>query len=817
MKKNQSALIAVFISLCVAGPSAYGQTITGRTAAPAGSGVNGQVIVPVVGGGQVGAVSMDIKAVSLQSVTPVLAVPQIRRAPAGLKAGEALALPSEAQAVLRSPETAVGFAGQAKSGSGSKSSRLRQGRRGMPEEGQPDRDRGSPDSTDDLDGLGNPGRRQDDGPDSVSDEFGGDSGSRGVAEFLKIKDALTIGSADIGRMAADQARASGQAIMDRALGVRPVRTSGGAVQAMPSGGSADQARSSLSRAGLKSSRKGMPDEGRPDRDGGSPDSTDGLDELGNPSRRQDDGPDSVSDEFGGGRGGDGNAGLLAPGMVETQIGMTAAPQRARSAPQAAAADVPVDLVVMLAAGEGRRLTADSFLSSVDLEGRQGVQAYAEMQGGMLAQLEAFGIGQDALASLDATPTATYRRINAAVFRVGASKAAEFVLYMNSQGHKVFANDSRKIIKPVPTTPENADPNAPKAVTLEDTLKIIQAVKVHQAAAELWGPSELGPVGRLAMKAATWLTRKKADAPQPPIAVIDSGADVGHPMLKNVKTFNATSGENVDDIGHGSWVTSAVLNIARWLKNVTHYKTFLNGGASLDDILKALTQAANDGNIVMSNSWGSDDGDPDSPDSQLVRKLAEEGRIMVFAAGNSGPGANTVGSPAIVYYKDAKTGAVRVLAVAAANRSKKIASFSSRGPGSEKTKDIPGYPHRPDLTSVGYNKEGAWPSALGDADRTDPVYGPLKAISGTSMSTPDVAGAIAMLAQLFGVTRVGEKLDAVVNAVMSTLEKTGQSPDMEGDGFINVDGAYELLKKSMEPVRPGFVARLAAKVAGWMGR
>ncbi len=80
----------------------------------------------------------------------------------------------------------------------------------------------------------------------------------------------------------------------------------------------------------------------------------------------------------------------------------------------------------------------------------------------------------------------------------------------------------------------------------------------------------------------------------------------------------------------------VLNYAPWSKNVTHYKTFLNGGATLDDILKSLTAAANDGNLVISNSWGSDDGDPESPDSLLVKKLASEGRIMVFAAGNAGP-------------------------------------------------------------------------------------------------------------------------------------------------------------------------------------
>ncbi|MBI3565164.1 MAG: S8 family serine peptidase, partial [Elusimicrobia bacterium] len=348
----------------------------------------------------------------------------------------------------------------------------------------------------------------------------------------------------------------------------------------------------------------------------------------------------------------------------------------------------------------------------------------------------------------------------------------------------------------PIVPEDADPTVRNAVSMAENLKITGADRVQAVAQKRFGAPEMNPWRRF--KAALGLAPE--EAPQPLIAVVDSGADVTHPLLKRVKEVkNATSGENVDDIGHGSWVTSMVLNYAPWAKNVTHYKTFLNGGATLDDILKALTMAANDGNLVISNSWGSDDGDPTSPDSVLVQKLASEGHIMVFAAGNAGPGANTVGSPAIIQYKDAQTGAIRVLAVAASDRNKKVAFFSSRGPGSPKTKGKDGFAHRPDLMGVGYNTDGAWPAALGDADRTDPVAGPIKAISGTSMSTPSIAGALALLMIVFGVTAKGARLDAVVNAVMSTLEKTGKnSADEEGQGFIDVEAAYELLYKQFDP-------------------
>jgi hypothetical protein len=427
------------------------------------------------------------------------------------------------------------------------------------------------------------------------------------------------------------------------------------------------------------------------------------------------------------------------------------------------------------------------------------QAYQGALSEMSSQMASAGLSPETMASYNATPIATYRRINAATIRLDAAKASEFKAALEAQGVKVYPN-RRRIVIPQPIIPESADPSVRGAVTMAENLRITKADAVQALALKRWGKPEMNPWRRL--KAALGFEV----APQPLIGVIDSGADTTHPLLRRVKEVkNATSGANEDDIGHGSWVTSMVLNYAPWLKNLTHYKTFLNGSATTDDILKALTMSANDGNLVISNSWGDDEGDPEGPDSLLVKKLASEGHIMVFAAGNAGPGKNTVGAPAIVQYKDPATGAIRVVAVAATDRNKKVAYFSSRGPGSPKTKGSGAYAHRPDLSALGYNTEGAWPAALGDADRTDPELGPVKAISGTSMSTPSVAGAIALLLLMFGVTEKGAKLDAVVNAVMSTLEKTGQGVDDEGQGFLNVTAAYELLFKRFNPGRTPFTA------------
>ena len=492
--------------------------------------------------------------------------------------------------------------------------------------------------------------------------------------------------------------------------------------------------------------------------------------------------------------------IAALGLAFGQLGASRSAQRAAaeaapagpSGPNTGAAaanggNAPVDLIVMF--GEKKTKLHDSHITNVDVNLPSGVEQYTRLQQAMLAQLETAGLDSAALEPYKGTPLATYERINAATIRVDGASAAEFTKQMSELGFSVYPNTQRRIITPVPVTPEQMDPTNRGAVTMDENLKITKADLVQAEATKLWGKPELGFWSGLMAKIF------KSEPPQPKFGVIDSGADMSHPLLKRVKEVkNMTSGENVDDIGHGSWVHSTVLHMAPWSRNTTHYKTFLNGGATLDDILKSLTQAGNDGNLVISNSWGDDEGDRNGPDAQLVKKLASEGHIMVFAAGNAGSGKNTIGSPAIVTYKDPTTGAIRVMSVAAAGRDKKIAYFSSRGPGSPKSAQDPNYKdHRPDLTAVGYNIEGAWPAALNDADRVDGEKGPVKAISGTSMSTPGVAGALALLAMMFGVTEKGAKLDAIVNAVMSTLENTKQGVDNEGQGFLNVDAAYKRLQ------------------------
>src|SRR5262249_47255839 len=121
--------------------------------------------------------------------------------------------------------------------------------------------------------------------------------------------------------------------------------------------------------------------------------------------------------------------------------------------------------------------------------------------------------------------------------------------------------------------------------------------------------------------------------------------------------------------------------------------------------------------IVSNSWGDDECY--NTDSWLINQAwIDAGIIPVFANGNAGPGAGTVGSPA-GYPFDLGVGAIDASTYTAAG-------FSSRGPSCY------GGIVKPDVVAPGVNIRSSVPTnAYGRED-------------GTSMSTPHVAGALALM-------------------------------------------------------------------------
>jgi hypothetical protein len=141
--------------------------------------------------------------------------------------------------------------------------------------------------------------------------------------------------------------------------------------------------------------------------------------------------------------------------------------------------------------------------------------------------------------------------------------------------------------------------------------------------------------------------------------------------------------------------------------------------------------------LVSNSWG--DGPTDTFYQATVQAWLASGIFPVFANGNSGPGCQTAGTPG-AYPESYAVGAFDINNV--------IASFSSRG-----ASQVSGGGIKPNISAPGVNVRSSW---------NDGSY---NTISGTSMATPHVAGAVAL------VLSANPALIGDINGVRAYLDQT----------------------------------------------
>ena len=272
-----------------------------------------------------------------------------------------------------------------------------------------------------------------------------------------------------------------------------------------------------------------------------------------------------------------------------------------------------------------------------------------------------------------------------------------------------------------------------------------------------------------------------------VAVIDTGVDYTHPDLGGCLgagckviggyDFVNRDADPMDDNGHGTHcagiiaASGTITGVAPGARLLAYKVLNDKGWGNNSDIIAALERATDpDGNPntddaadVISMSLGGE-GDPDDPTSQAVDAAVAAGSVVVVAAGNAGPSYRTISSPAV---------ARRALAVGASDKADAIAEFSSRGP-------VPGeWAIKPDVLAPGVAIRSTVPltGALGNPDR-------YRELSGTSMATPHVAGAAALLRQLHP-TWTPEQIKA---NLMNTARDLGLDPYVQGAGRIRVDAA-----------------------------
>ncbi|WP_433159530.1 S8 family serine peptidase [Kribbella sp. CA-247076] len=224
-----------------------------------------------------------------------------------------------------------------------------------------------------------------------------------------------------------------------------------------------------------------------------------------------------------------------------------------------------------------------------------------------------------------------------------------------------------------------------------------------------------------------------------VAVLDSGVDAEHPDLAGaVKAQqNFTDSPEVGDRdGHGTHTSSTVAG--RGVASNGKHKGVAPGaqllsGKVLNDygsgelswIIAGMEWAVAEGADVISMSIGtSEPVDCTDPMAAAVDRIsAESGVLIVVAAGNLYGPAETISSPGC---------AASALTVGATDLNQTTADFSSRGPV------MGNHAVKPDIAAPGVDITAARAGGRGDAAYTD--------MNGTSMATPHVAGAAAILKQ-----------------------------------------------------------------------
>ncbi|MEJ2853036.1 MULTISPECIES: S8 family serine peptidase [unclassified Saccharothrix] len=275
-----------------------------------------------------------------------------------------------------------------------------------------------------------------------------------------------------------------------------------------------------------------------------------------------------------------------------------------------------------------------------------------------------------------------------------------------------------------------------------------------------------------------------------VAVLDTGVDEKHADLagQEVAERNFTEDPDATDgVGHGTHVAATIASKDAKYRGVAPDAQLLDGkvcvlnGCAESWILDGMQWAADQGADVVNLSLGGGDTPEVDPLEEAVNRLsAEKGTLFVIAAGNSG-GPETVGSPG---------SADAALTVGAVDRADKIASFSSRGPR------VGDGAVKPDITAPGVDIVAAKSSAGVIGTPVDPTH---VSMSGTSMATPHVAGAAALLVQ-----QHPEWTGTQVKAALTASAKNNPDLTAFDQGAGRVDLAKAITTSvTTDPVSLGF--------------
>ncbi|HMF32957.1 MAG TPA: S8 family serine peptidase, partial [Candidatus Lokiarchaeia archaeon] len=208
----------------------------------------------------------------------------------------------------------------------------------------------------------------------------------------------------------------------------------------------------------------------------------------------------------------------------------------------------------------------------------------------------------------------------------------------------------------------------------------------------------------------------------------------------------------------------------------------SGSGDLGDIIRGIEWAVDNKVNIISMSLGVSGVDSFGPEAYAMQNATQLGTLVVAAGGNDGPEYYTSDFPGSAPY---------ALAVAASDSNNKIADFSSSGP----TFAMQAFPSvaAPGVDIIAPLSSGS------SIDLEESYYGNTitgtggnnyVALSGTSMATPMVAGAAALLLQQYPTLNPY----ALRVALMESATPLGDSVERQGTGLVNVPQALSFLGK-----------------------
>lgn len=258
-----------------------------------------------------------------------------------------------------------------------------------------------------------------------------------------------------------------------------------------------------------------------------------------------------------------------------------------------------------------------------------------------------------------------------------------------------------------------------------------------------------------------------------VAIFDTGLSKAHPHFKKIKErTNWTNEKSLsDEISHGTFVSGVIASSKECLgfapdADLHIYRVFTNNQVSytswfLDAFNYAILKKINVINLSI--------GGPDFLDHPFVDKVLELSAnkvIMVSAIGNDGPLYGTLNNPG---------DQMDVIGVGGMNFEEKIAKFSSRG---MTTWELPlGYGRlKPDIVTYGAQVKGS------------NLKGGCRSLSGTSVASPVVAGAVTLI-----MSGVLKKIEMINPSSMKQALIEGATRLNDNNMFEQGHGKLNILK------------------------